>query len=92
MPSVELTCPTCAHRFSLRTHRKLRILAAGTGALVGGMMSDSILGAVLIGGVAYAATRAIDNYWARRCRVCGTIVDLPAKSESDAEVVEARSA
>jgi hypothetical protein len=92
MKNTEVTCPTCSRHFEIRYHRKLRILAAGTGALFGAAISDGIIGAVLIGGVSYAAARAIDSYLARRCRVCGTIVELPSRPDVEQPPAEAQAA
>jgi hypothetical protein len=92
MKSHLITCPTCNNRFELRYHRKLRILAASMGAVFGAAISDGLIGAVVFGGISYAAARMIDGYLARRCRVCGTIVELPSRPDVDQPPAEAQAA
>ena len=86
---VQVQCEGCGHSFAIRHHRRLRVIAAGAGALVGAVVTESVVGVVVIGGISYAVARAADNYWARRCPRCGTLSDLPAAKVQPAEAAAA---
>lgn len=68
-----ITCPNCSTAFEPHRHSGARWIAAGAGAVVGGAVTESILGALMIGGLTYGVAAAVDEYQARRCPECHTV-------------------
>ena len=79
MTQETINCLNCHHDFELRLHKKARWAAAGAAALVGSAATESLLGGIIIGAVAYSAATAYDEHRARTCPECKT-VSFPAKS------------
>ncbi len=81
--SHEFLCENCGRRFELVRHRKARWIAAGTGALLGVIATENLVGAVLCGAIVYAAAVALDRYhFGRLCPQCGTVAH-PAHNGAD---------
>jgi hypothetical protein len=78
MTNEIINCPQCHHEFTVRRHNKARWAAAGAGALVGGTATESVLGGILFGAIAYSVARAYDEHRAHRCPECKTVT-FPAK-------------
>lgn len=68
-----ITCPSCNTVFEPHRHSGARWIAAGAGAIVGGAVTESFFGALMIGGLSYGIAAAVDEYQARRCPECHTI-------------------
>lgn len=89
MKAFEIDCAHCGHHFVVRYHRKRRLVAAGAGVLVGAIVTDGFVGAIVFGGLTYMAAAAIDSYWSRRCPHCDTVAAVPT---TPAEVQPAEAA
>jgi hypothetical protein len=69
---TQLSCKTCERIFFPLRHTRACMTAAGVGALVGALATQSLLGAVLVGGATYAIAAGLDSWhFARYCPDCG---------------------
>lgn len=68
-----LFCSACQIEFAPTVHKRARWAVAGAGAVLGTVVTDNVIGGVMIGGVCYGAATVADRlYFARRCPQCGT--------------------
>lgn len=91
-PERMLQCRSCQHVFAPTKHTKARWAAAGAGAILGGVATESVVGAVVIGGLCYGAASAADAMiFARRCPECGARGEVRAGSEETRDIRERTS-
>ncbi len=79
MTQANINCLNCHHDFELQRHKKARWAAAGAGVLVGSAATESLLGGIILGAIAYSVATAYDEHRAHTCPECKT-VSFPAKS------------
>lgn len=78
-----LFCSACQIEFAPTAHKGARWAVAGAGAVLGTVVTDSVVGGLVIGGVCYGAAAAADVlYFARRCPQCGTRGEALAEVEA----------
>jgi uncharacterized Zn finger protein len=86
MTQENITCPGCHFEFAVHRHPKARWAAAGIGGLFGTLATESVLGGIVVGALAFTAAKAYDEHKAHQCPECGTVT-FPALAREEGESV-----